>query len=104
VSAHKVSRGAERRGLQSPGLQLFAPYHMFGSMPSHSRNKPEPTTTEDASRRNEDPEQRRDALLLRLLKMPPQSRAETAERARRAKKKPTRIRANRGGAKREPSA
>ena len=37
-----------------------------------------------------DDDQRRDALLLRLLKMPPQSRAETAERARRAKGKPTR--------------
>jgi hypothetical protein len=39
--------------------------------------------------------QRRDALLLRLLKMPPQSRAETAERARRAKGKPTRFRRKR---------
>jgi hypothetical protein len=34
-----------------------------------------------------DDDQRRDKLLLRLLKMPPQSRAETAERARRAKAK-----------------
>jgi hypothetical protein len=34
-----------------------------------------------------DDDQRRDALLLRLLKTPPQSRAETAERARRAKGK-----------------
>jgi hypothetical protein len=39
-----------------------------------------------------DDDQRRDALLLRLLKMPPQSRAETAERVRRAKGKPTRTR------------
>jgi len=31
------------------------------------------------------PEQRRDALLLRLLKMPPQSRANLAEEVRRAK-------------------
>jgi hypothetical protein len=34
-----------------------------------------------------DDEQRRDKLLLRLLKMPPQSRADTAERVRRAKGK-----------------
>jgi hypothetical protein len=40
--------------------------------------------------------QRRDALLRRLLKTPPQSRAETAERVRRAKgKKPTRTRVKR---------
>jgi hypothetical protein len=32
-------------------------------------------------------DQRRDALLLRLLKMPPESRAETAERVRREKGK-----------------
>jgi hypothetical protein len=32
-----------------------------------------------------DPDQRRDALLLRLLKMPPLSRAELAEQLRRAK-------------------
>jgi hypothetical protein len=38
-----------------------------------------------------DDDQRRDALLLRLLKTPPQSRAELAEQVRRAKgKKPTR--------------
>jgi hypothetical protein len=49
--------------------------------------------------------QRMDALLLKLLKMPPQSRAETAERARRAKGKPTRTRGKRASArKREPSA
>jgi len=36
--------------------------------------------------------QRRDALLLRLLKMPPQSRAELSEQVRRAKgKKPTQV-------------
>jgi hypothetical protein len=46
-----------------------------------------------------DDEQRRDKLLLRLLKMPPQSRAETAERARRAKgMKPTRTRSKRASA------
>ena len=33
---------------------------------------------------------RRDALLLRLLKTPPQSRDELAEAVRRAKKNPTR--------------
>jgi len=52
-----------------------------------------------------DSDQRRDALLLRLLKMPPQTRAETAERARRAKKKSTQTRGKRANAKkREPSA
>ncbi len=52
-----------------------------------------------------DSNQRRDALLLRLLKMPPQSRAETAERVRRAKgKKPTQARGKHASAKkREPS-
>jgi hypothetical protein len=39
------------------------------------------------SDRQSDDDQRRDKLLLRLLKMPPQTRAETAERARRAKAK-----------------
>jgi hypothetical protein len=40
--------------------------------------------------------QRFDALLLKLLKTPPQSRAELAEAVRRAKgKKPTRTRAKR---------
>jgi hypothetical protein len=34
--------------------------------------------------------QRRDKLLLRLLKTPPQSRAETSEQVRRAKGKATR--------------
>ena len=43
--------------------------------------------------------QRMDALLLRLLKTPPQSRAELAEAVRRAKgKKPTRSRAKRASA------
>jgi len=44
--------------------------------------------------------QRMDALLLRLLKTPPQSRAELAETVRRAKqeKKATRIRASRASA------
>jgi hypothetical protein len=52
-----------------------------------------------------DDDQRRDALLLRLLKTPPQSRAETAERVRRAKGKPARTRQKRATAiKREPSA
>jgi hypothetical protein len=45
-------------------------------------------------------DQRRDALLLRLLKMPPQSRAELAEQVRRAKAKPTRIRGKRASASR----
>lgn len=42
--------------------------------------------------------QRMDALLLRLLKTPPQSRAELAETVRRAKGKPTRARAKRASA------
>jgi hypothetical protein len=50
--------------------------------------------------------QRFDALLRRLLKTPPQSRAETAELVRRAKgKKPTRARGAYASArKRAPSA
>jgi len=49
--------------------------------------------------------QRFDALLLRLLKMPPQPRADVAEAARRAKGKPTRVRAKRASVrKRVPSA
>ncbi|MGH9438803.1 MAG: hypothetical protein ACRD22_13150 [Terriglobia bacterium] len=50
--------------------------------------------------------QRFDALLRQLLKTPPQSRAETSERVRRAKgKKPTRSRGERASArKRAPSA
>jgi len=44
--------------------------------------------------------QRMDALLLRLLKTPPQSRAKLAEAVRRAKgKKPTRSRAKRASSK-----
>lgn len=39
--------------------------------------------------------QRMDALLLKLLKTPPQSREELAEAVRRAKGKPTRTRAKR---------
>jgi hypothetical protein len=39
--------------------------------------------------------QRRDALLLKLLKTPPQSRAELAEEVRRAKGKPSRNRTKR---------
>jgi hypothetical protein len=42
-----------------------------------------------------DDDQRRDALLLRLLKTPPQSRADLAEAVRRAKGKPTRTRVKR---------
>jgi hypothetical protein len=43
--------------------------------------------------------QRRDALLLRILKTPPQSRAELAEQVRRAKgKKATRTRGKRASA------
>ena len=49
--------------------------------------------------------QRRDALLLRLLKTPPQSRADLAEAVRRAKGKPTRTRGKRASAgKREGAA
>ena len=50
--------------------------------------------------------QRMDALLLRLLKTPPQSRAELAEAVRRAKgKKPTRTRGKHASAgKREGAA
>jgi hypothetical protein len=52
-----------------------------------------------------DADRRRDALLRRLLKTPPQSRAETAERVRRAKGKPTRVRGKRASAgKREGAA
>jgi hypothetical protein len=44
--------------------------------------------------------QRMDALLLKLLKTPPQSRAEVAEAARRAKgKKSTRTRVKRASAR-----
>jgi len=48
----------------------------------------------------------RDRILLRLLKTPPQSRAELSEQVRRAKQvKPTRIRAKRASAgKREGAA
>jgi hypothetical protein len=42
--------------------------------------------------------QKRDALLLRLLKTPPQSRADLAEAVRRAKGKPTRTPAKRASA------
>jgi hypothetical protein len=42
--------------------------------------------------------QRFDALLLKLLKTPPQSRAELAEAVRRAKGKPTRTRVKRASA------
>ena len=50
--------------------------------------------------------QRMDALVLKLLKTPPQARAELAEAVRRAKgKKATRTRGKRASArKREPSA
>jgi hypothetical protein len=49
--------------------------------------------------------QRMDALLLRLLKTPPQSRGELAEQVRRAKGKPTRTRAKResGASLRRPA-
>jgi hypothetical protein len=42
--------------------------------------------------------QRMDTMLLRLLKTPPQSRAELAEQVRRAKGKPTRTHAKRASA------
>jgi len=43
-------------------------------------------------------DQRRDALLLRLLKTPPQTREGLAEAVRRAKGKPTRTRVKRASA------
>src|SRR3954451_16052929 len=49
-------------------------------------------------------EQRMDALVLRLLKTPPQSRAELAEAVRRAKGKPKRIRARRATERKRPAA
>jgi hypothetical protein len=49
--------------------------------------------------------QRFDALLLRLLKTPPQSRAELAEAVRRTKgKKPTRTRGERASARKRGGA
>jgi len=49
--------------------------------------------------------QKRDAILRRLLQTPPQSRAETQERVRRAKEKATRTRGKRASAgKREGAA
>ena len=51
-----------------------------------------------------DTDQRRDAILVRLLKMPPQTQAEL-KRALAARRKPTRNRGKRASAgKREPSA
>jgi len=56
------------------------------------------------SKQGSDHDQRRDALLLRLLKTPPEPREALAERVRRAKGKPKRIRVSRASAgKREPS-
>jgi hypothetical protein len=34
-------------GVGTPGLQLFAPYHIFGRMPSPPRDRPKPTTPEE---------------------------------------------------------
>ena len=48
--------------------------------------------------------QRRDALLLRLLKTPPQSRAALAEQVRRAKGKATRARGKRANAEKRGGA
>ena len=48
--------------------------------------------------------QRRDALLLKLLKTPPQSRAELAEAVRRAKGKATRTRGGRASARKREGA
>jgi hypothetical protein len=33
--------------MTAPGLQLFAPYHIFGRMPSPPRDRPKPTTPEE---------------------------------------------------------
>jgi hypothetical protein len=56
------------------------------------------------SNHDSDPEQRRDKLLLRLLKTPPLARAETSERVRRAKgKKLTRFRGARASARKTKS-
>jgi hypothetical protein len=46
VAAPKTGTGAERRCVTSPGLQLSAPYHRFGRMPSPPRDKPKPTKPE----------------------------------------------------------
>ena len=49
--------------------------------------------------------QRRDAILLRLLKMPPKTQAELAEELRRARAaKPTRSRAKRASARKREGA
>jgi hypothetical protein len=48
--------------------------------------------------------QRRDALLLRLLKTPPQSRAELSEQVRRAKRKVTRTPGKRASARKPARA
>jgi len=48
--------------------------------------------------------QRRDALLRRLLKTPPQSRAELAEQVRRAKGKATRTRGRPASARKREGA
>jgi hypothetical protein len=54
---------------------------------------------------NDQVKRRMDALLLKLLKTPPQSRAELAEAVRRAKGKATRTRGKRASAgKREGAA
>jgi hypothetical protein len=56
------------------------------------------------SNQGSDDDQRRDELLRRLLKMPPQSRAEIAERVRRAKGKPTRVGEKRASARKREGA
>jgi len=56
------------------------------------------------SAQNSDDGQRRDALLRRLLKTPPLSRAETAEAIRQAKGKPTRTQPKRASRKRANAA
>jgi len=64
-----------------------------------------PCMSDQGSDDDDQIKQRMDAMLLRLLKTPPQSRAELAEAVRRAKGKPTRSRAKRASAgKREGAA
>jgi hypothetical protein len=77
VAARKVFTGRGTGGVGTPGLQLFASYHIFGRMPSPPRDRPKKPTTpeEEGIEFHPDAWERFEQTVQKVIKAPPVHRS-----------------------------